>query len=478
MAMHRKEGTEHPYTSLGLFKMRLPIIHYRLELPELVQGFFLVAVAIGAIPVLQATIGVPTELAFAMVALNGLMYLLHPTFGDPVFPGWITPAIPLILGWATTFPLDIAAGEYARIHATIALQLLMFVIFTFMGVTGLAKKVVTAIPLSLRAGILMGAGLAAITSVIKPGGRMDSKGIVVPILVGTLVCYLIMYSYKFIAKKDSNPTIGFIAKFGMLPGMLVASIIMVFMPETMTIGGTTIQNAVVSFNYSGQIITPIWKISEVIKGFTIFGAPGFPPAVMFLKALPLAAVCYIIAFGDFVLAEVVTKDADEFRPDEIIDFNPTRSNIISGFRNLVLALIAPYGPMNGPLWGGGTIAVAERYKHGRKEMDTIFGGLGCFVLAMAIGGMIMPVVETLLPFANIGLSLTYTVQGFACMYIAMEMVRTKEERGLAGVMAMFLAFRGPYGSLWALAIGIIMHLIIGVNNDEKARQDKLQQKAS
>ncbi len=475
MAMKRQDGAEHPFTPLGIFKMRLPLIHYRLELPELVQGFFLVAVAIGAIPVLQATIGVPTELAFAMVALNGLMYLAHPTFGDPVFPGWITPAIPLILGWATTFPLDIAAGEYTRIHAIIALQLLMFVIFTFMGVTGLAKKVVTAIPLSMRAGILMGAGLAAITSVIKPGGRMDAKGIVVPVLVGTLVCYLIMYSYKFIAKKDTNPSLGFIAKFGMLPGMIVASVVMVLMPETITIGGTTIQNAVVTFNYSGDLITPIWKLKEVIAGYTIFGAPGFPPASMFMKALPLAVVCYIIAFGDFVLAEVVTKDADEVRPDEVIDFNPTRSNIISGLRNLVLALVAPYGPLNGPLWGGGTIAVAERYKHGRKEMDTIFGGLGCFVLAMALAGMIKPVVETLLPFANIGLSLTYTVQGFACMYIAMDMVKTKEERGITGVMAMFLAFRGAYGSLWALAMGIVMHLIIGVNEKEKERQEKLQQ---
>ena len=88
--------------------------------------------------------------------------------------------------------------------------------------------------------------------------------------------------------------------------------------------------------------------------------------------------------------------------------------------------------------------------------------------------MIYPVLETLIPFMNIGLSLTYTVQGFACMYIAMEMVRTKEERGTAGVMAMFLAFRGAYGSLWALGMGFIMHLVIGVNKKERDRQDQLQ----
>ena len=474
MAMYRENGAEQPYVPMGIFKFRMPLVHFRLELPEIIQGFFLVAVAIGAIPVIQATIGVPTELAAAMVALNGLMYVLHPMFGDPVFPGWITPAIPLILGWATTFPLDVPAGVYDRIHAIIALQLLMVFIFMFMGVTGLAKKVVTAIPLSMRAGILMGAGLAAITSIIKPGGRMDAKGIVIPILVGTLVCYLIMFSFKFSKAKNDNATLGQLAKYGMLPGMVVAALLQVVLPETITIGGTTLTNAVTSFNYSGQIITPIWKIGEVISGYSMFGAPGFPPAEFFVKALPLMAVCYIISFGDFVLAEVVTKDADEVRPDEVIDFNPSRSNIIAGIRNLVLALIAPYGTMNGPLWAGGTIAVAERYKHGRKEMDSIFGGLFSFTAAMAVAGLIYPVLETLMPFMNIGLSLTYTVQGFACMYIAMEMVKTKEERGVAGIMAIFLAFRGAYGSLWALAMGIIMHLIIGVNEDEKSRQDKLQ----
>ncbi len=474
MAMYREHGAEHPYVPMGLFKFRLPFVHFRLEIPEIIQGFFLVAIAIGAVPVLQATIGVPFELAAAMVALNGLMYILHPMFGDPVFPGWITPAIPLILGWATTFPLDVAAGEYTRIHAIIALQLLMVVIFIGMGATGLAKKVVTAIPLSMRAGILMGAGLAAITSIIKPGGRMDAKGIVIPVLVGTLVCYIIMFSFKFMKAKDESPALGQLAKYGMLPGMIVAALLQLVLPETITLGGITLTNAVTSFNYTGEIFTPIWKLSEVISGYSMFGAPGFPPASMFIKALPLAAVCYIIAFGDFVLAEVVTKDADEVRPDEVIDFNPSRSNVIAGIRNLVLALIAPYGTMNGPLWAGGTIAVAERYKHGRKEMDTVFGGLFSFTAAMAVAGLIYPVIQTLSPFANIGLSLTYTVQGFACMYIAMEMVKTKEERGVCGVMAMFLAFRGAYGSLWALALGTIMHLIIGVNQDEKDRQDKLQ----
>ena len=71
MAMHREHGLEHPYVHLGIFKLRLPFIHYKWEWPEAFQGLILVAVALGAVPVLQETLGVPFELAVAMVALNG-----------------------------------------------------------------------------------------------------------------------------------------------------------------------------------------------------------------------------------------------------------------------------------------------------------------------------------------------------------------------------------------------------------------------
>jgi hypothetical protein len=439
MAIYREHGTEHPYIPLGIFKLRLPFIHYKWEWPEAWQGLILVAVALGAIPALQETLGVPFELAVAMVALNGVLYILHPTFGDPVFPGWITPAIPLVLAYAGGFESGID-----RIHAIIALQLSMAVIFTFMGVTGLAKKLVSLVPVSMRAGIILGAGIAAVVGVIKPGGRMAGQEIT--ILVGSLVCYLILFSWRFQVAKDKNTFLMQLAKYGMLPGMVVAAIIGPIFGE-------------IPFPTIEMGFTPFGNITKVIAGYTIFGTPGFPPVEYFIKAIPLVFAAYIIAFGDFVLAEVVTKDADSVRQDEIIDFNPNRSNIISGIRNLIMGLVAPYGPLNGPLWAGGTIAIAERYKHGRKAMDTIFGGCGSFVIAMAIAGFLMPIITLVKPVLPAGLSLTLIVQGFACYYIAMDMLKTKEERGVAGIMAIFLAFRG---AAWGLAVGIILHLIIGV----------------
>ena len=55
-------------------------------------------------------------------------------------------------------------------------------------------------------------------------------------------------------------------------------------------------------------------------------------------AIPTAIVVYIIAFGDFVTSEELLRSADEVRQDEKIDFNANRSNVISGIRNVAMAL--------------------------------------------------------------------------------------------------------------------------------------------
>lgn len=445
MAIKREHGKEQPYVSLGLFKLRLPFVHYRWEWPEAIQGMLLVAVPMGAIPVVQDTLGVSFELALTMMILNGLLYILHPTFGDPLFPGWITPAIPLVLGYAVGF-----AEGVDRIHAIIALQLSMAIIFTLMGITGWANKIVSKVPVSLRGGIILGAGIAAVHSVIAPGGRMD--GMEITILAGAVICYLILFSWRFQVAKDKNSFLAQLAKYGMLPGFIVALVIGPLFGE---IPAPQIEMGFASLRFG-----------EVISGYTVFGAPGFPPLEYFLKAIPLVFAAYIIAFGDFVLAEVVTKDADEVRGDEVIDFNANRSNVISGIRNLIMGLFAPYAPLNGPLWAGGTIAAVERYKHGRKSMDSIFGGINSYVIAMAVAAFFTPIVSLVRPVLPAGLSLTLIVQGFACAYIAMDMLKTKEERGIAGIMAIFLAFRG---ASWGLAVGVILHLMIGVKNAVKQK---------
>ena len=436
MIIKRNDGEEQPCIKLGIFKLRIPFIHYKWEWPEAMQGLLLVAVAMGAIPALQETLGASFEVALTMMVLNGILYMLHPTFGDPVFPGWITPALPLVLGYAAGF-----AEGVDRIHAIISLQIVVGIIFTLMGITGMADKLIKHIPVSLRGGIILGAGIAALYDVVGPGGRMVGNEITV--LVGALICSIVLFSWKFNKSKDKNRFLKEIGKYGMIPGFIVAIIIGPLVGE---IAAPEIQMGLVPL-----------KFKELIEGYTVFGIPGFPPISYFIKAIPLAIASYIVGFGNFIIAEVVLDDAHESRPDEKVDFSGNRSNIISGIRNIIMGLIAPYAPLNGPIWAAGTISVVERYKQGRKSMDSIFGGMGSYAMAMALAGIALPIITFLRPVLSVGLALTLIIQGYACAYISMDMLKTKEERGVAGIMAIFLAFRG---ATWGLIVGLILHVAV------------------
>ena len=52
VSRYRKYGEEQPYWKAGIFKIRLPFIHYAWSIPEMVQALFMCATCLGAIPVL------------------------------------------------------------------------------------------------------------------------------------------------------------------------------------------------------------------------------------------------------------------------------------------------------------------------------------------------------------------------------------------------------------------------------------------
>ena len=94
---YRRPDGETLYWPMGPFKLRLPFLHYRFEWPDYFQGLLMCAVDLAAIPLMTELLGMPFEAALAVVLLNGFLYLLHHLLGDPVVPGWITPAIPLLM---------------------------------------------------------------------------------------------------------------------------------------------------------------------------------------------------------------------------------------------------------------------------------------------------------------------------------------------------------------------------------------------
>ena len=99
----RSHGAEHPYWGCGPFKIRLPLVHYRLETPEIIQGLVMFVVGLAMIPLLEKYLGMPYEAALAFTFIAGLGYILPALLGVPLVPGWITPAIPVVILYLNGF---------------------------------------------------------------------------------------------------------------------------------------------------------------------------------------------------------------------------------------------------------------------------------------------------------------------------------------------------------------------------------------
>lgn len=445
---------ETPCLPCGPFKVRLPFTHYRIESTEFIQGLILGVTALSAVPYLETYLGIPYELAWSVVIFDCLLYMLHGFLGDPVVPGWITSSLPLTIIFLEGFPLG-----PERIQAMIALQVTVGLVFIFMGVTKLAEKFVSSVPPSIKGGILLAAPVTVIGGQISATGNMHKYPIAIIAGVGLLL--LISFSDEYQKRRATNKFLDIVAKYGNLFPYVLAMIVGIIVGELQAPGlvlGTVIKIP----NFSG-----------IINDLSVFGV-GFPPVSMFVKALPLALVAYIIAFGDFVTSETLVREARESRDDEYIDFNSSRSNLVCGIRNIILGVFAPFPPLCGPLWVGMTVSVSQRYKEGKKAMKSLIGGMASFRLATFLSVLLIPVVEFFRPIFGVGSSITLIFQAFVCARIGMDYCQTNRDKMIAGVMAAVLATQGTaWASAWAIGIGLGLNIFLSNWNPFKKEKSNI-----
>ncbi|WP_341357656.1 hypothetical protein [Rossellomorea sp. y25] len=435
MWRNRKDGEESPYIPMGPFKLRLPFIHYKFEWPDYVQGLLMCAVDLAAIPLMIELLGMPFEVALAVVLLNGILYLTHHLLGDPVVPGWITPAIPLIMAYVSAFP---EGSE--RVHALVAFQLTLGLLSILLGVTGLAKKVVTFVPPAIKSGVILGAGFAAIISVFQVGGRFESFPWTISIAVG--IAFYIIFSQHFNQLKAKSALWGLIGKLGIFPIIILAVIIAPLFGEA---PWPTIEWGLINPDFG-----TLW--SE----YTIFGL-GFPPAMLFVTALPTVLAAYIVLFGDVLQSKALIDEADDVRRDEKIDYNPNRAHMVFGGRNTIMSILGPDVTMAGPLWAAMQVVVIERFKEGKKAMHSIFGGSGSFRWGTNTGLLLLPIVSLVQPILGIALALTLLIQGYVSVRVGILESRSHRDLGIAGVIGAVLATKG---ATWAFAVGILLCLLL------------------
>ena len=168
--------------------------------------------------------------------------------------------------------------------------------------------------------------------------------------------------------------------------------------------------------------------------------------------------------------------ARQSRDDEYIDFNSSRSNLVSGIRNLILSVIAPFPPLSGPLWVGMTVSVSIRYKEGKKAMKSLIGGMASFRIATFLSVLIIPVVSFFRPIFGVGSSITLMFQAFVCARIGMDYCRTDREDDRRCYGSCACNPGNCMGIRMALAVGFGLNIFLSNWDPRKKEENAIEDK--
>lgn len=453
----RKDGEKQPCIKIWKFDLRIPFVHYEWEIPEMIQACVVFMTGSAATAYLQDLFGFTFEMALSIVFVHELLYMVNNTLGDPLIGGWITPAVPLI----TAFLLNFEGVE--RMQALTSMELVLGLMYVILGVTGIATKLIDICPQSLKAGILIGAGFAAC---VGPYGfkAADAGGkgfFLYPISwsIGCTLGLFLLFSNGFGKVKfgSKNKFIKLLTKAGFVPSIILSGII------AMIIGEVDLPDFSTATSFW---FNPIPGLTWVWGNFSILGT-GINMSVL-VKTIPMAIMCYVIAFGDIVGGTAFLEDTKRYRQDEYIDVSPDRTNICCGIRNLIEAFFSPTCTMSGPLWSAMTVSVAERYKTGKENMYSIFGGACTFNTTKWICQLIVPLMCLIKPILPLAMAQTLIIQAFGSFYVGINMCRTNVERGVAGITAGAIATcaNPSYGLFVGIVLCIFME-IVGMSKQER-----------
>lgn len=444
MALKREYGGIQPCIRLGMFRIRIPFIHFKISGPEVVTGLMNACTSYGALAVLTATLGLSPDVAYALVLFETACYTLNWLLGESSICGWITAAMAIIVIYLETLPEGVA-----RLQALTTIQLELGLLFIILGATGLSKKLNTLMPAALKGGIVLGAGINSVAARLKEGGAVDTATI--GCLVGLTVVCLLMFSQRIRERMATNKFLAMLGNYSFLWAVLILFIV----------GGLT---GDFDYQFSGQIIVipDFGAMFATVSPFCIGFAPD--PAT-WITAIPYALTAWIIAYGDFITVQELGLAA--VRPDEHIEFDANRTNVICGIRNVILSLCAPYPALAGPLSPPYCIATYARYHEGGREaMDSIYDGAGTNLIFTALGLFIYPLYEASLAASGALLVVIMVIQGFVCAQIACNMLRDDMDKGIAGMGAGLVVARG---AAVALPASIFLYLLLC--NNKKIKED-------
>ncbi|MEO6697769.1 MAG: hypothetical protein ABIM24_00110, partial [Paraperlucidibaca sp.] len=137
-------ASELPGWHWGPFTCRVPFYHTRLVWPEFMQGLLVsAATGLALVPIMIAYFGLSFEQAVAMSMMHAVLIgSAVILFGESYAPGWITPALPLVL----SFILAGYAEPMERFQVMTALSLNFALLVFILGITGMGKRLMQWLP--------------------------------------------------------------------------------------------------------------------------------------------------------------------------------------------------------------------------------------------------------------------------------------------------------------------------------------------
>ncbi|WOX07212.1 hypothetical protein [Microbulbifer pacificus] len=426
----------------GPFTFRVPFLHLKFVPSQFLQG---VVVASGTslimAPVMIGYFGLSFEESLALLLLaNTLLCASFLVFGEPFAPGMLTPAFPLVL----TFIVSGYPEGPARFQVMTALSLILAAIAVLFSLSGLSRRLIAALPVALKAGIIFGAAISALDRVFVKDVALFSSH---PFSASTalLVALLFTFSAPIQILRTRYRWIDSFCSLGLLPGFVAAAAV-----------GWVVGEVQFDIRW-GLFLPPVVETLGKVSPFAI----GWPPLGMYLEVLPLAFVAYVILFGDFVTGSEMIRSAQPAREDDPVDTDFERSQLAVAARNGVSALIAPLFPYQGILWTGVHAVIIQTWRCGRDKMADLHSGIGSYYgFGLPLIYLCWPWISLIKPIMAIALMLTLALTAFACILVAAPLVKKPLEMVCALVIGYMLAMF----DVWtALAASVFLLVCINGN---------------
>ena len=124
----------------GPFRLRIPFIHMKFLTGEFLQGLVIAgATALAGAPVVMA-LGLSFEQAVACAFVASILITSGPIiFGEPLAPGWVTPALPLVIAFFMSKGFFDGVYREDAFQYMAAMCIEFTIIIILLGITGLGK---------------------------------------------------------------------------------------------------------------------------------------------------------------------------------------------------------------------------------------------------------------------------------------------------------------------------------------------------